>query len=261
MERITSPDGTEITFYRSGAGAPLVLVHGTSGSAQRWAPVLPALEARFTVIRLDRRGYGASGDHPAYALEREFEDVAAVVAALGEPAHLLGHSFGALCALEAAARAASVRKLILYEPALPLPGTPVYPDGFIERVQGLLAAEDREGVLAVLFREVAGMSAEAFAALKALPAWPDRVAAAHLVVREAAAESRYAFDEQRFAALETPTLLLSGGDSPPAIKAMTVTVSAALPNSRIAVLPGQQHVAMDTAPDLFLREVLGFLAD
>src|SRR5438876_7125721 len=98
---VTSRDGTRLAVWRSGQGPPLVLVHGTTVNHTDWAPVLPALRERFTVYAMDRRGCGASEDAPDYALEREFEDIAAVVDSAGEQVRLLGHSFGALCSLEA----------------------------------------------------------------------------------------------------------------------------------------------------------------
>ena len=85
VRSIASPDGTSIGFSRSGAGRPLVLVHGTSAGRSRWEPVLPSLERRFTVYAMDRRGRGSSGDAQEYSLEREIEDVESVVRAVGEP--------------------------------------------------------------------------------------------------------------------------------------------------------------------------------
>ena len=107
---VTSKDGTPLAYWRCGEGPPLVLVHGTAADHSRWGPVLPAFEERFTVYAVDRRGRGGSGDSDEYAVEREFEDVAAVVDSLGEPVNLLGHSYGALCALEAALLTRNVRQ-------------------------------------------------------------------------------------------------------------------------------------------------------
>src|SRR5687767_12504745 len=120
--RVASQDGTSIAVQVTGRGAPLLLVHGTTADHSRWTPLLPALEARFTVHAMDRRGRGESGDAADYSLVREFEDVAAVVDAIGGPVNLLGHSYGALCSLEAALRTSNLRKLILYEPPIPLGG-------------------------------------------------------------------------------------------------------------------------------------------
>lgn len=261
MEKITSPDGTPIAYSRSGVGPPLILVHGTGSASARWTPVRPVLEEHFSVYTVDRRGRGGSGDGNTYAIAREFEDIAAVVDAIGEPAHLLGHSFGGICALEAALLTRNIHKLVLYEPPLPLPGVPMYPEGFLDRLEGLLEAGDREGVLAAHYLENVGMTPGQVEEMKSSPAWPARVAAAHTLPRELRALERYTFEAERFKDVHTPTLLLLGGDSPHFVKAEVEAVDTALPNSRIAVMPGQQHIAMDTAPDLFVHEVLTFLIE
>jgi pimeloyl-ACP methyl ester carboxylesterase len=260
MEKVTSRDGTAIAFARSGSGPPLVLVHGTSASHIRWAPVLPGLEPHFTVYAVDRRGRGESGDAESYTLEREFEDVAAVVDAVGEPAYLLGHSYGGICALQAALLR-KVRKLLLYEPPIPLAGVPIYPEGVIERLEALLDAGDREGVVSTFMREVVRMPPHEFERFSSSPAWPARVAAAHSLPRELRAHERYSFDPRRFQGLTTPTLLLLGGDSPPFFRAAIAALDEALPNSHVVILPGQQHIAIDTAPDRFVAEVVGFLSE
>jgi pimeloyl-ACP methyl ester carboxylesterase len=259
MHTVKSLDGTPIAYARTGHGPPLVLVHGTSADRTRWAPLLPRLEQHFTVYAVDRRGRGGSGDAPAYALEREFEDVAAVVQATGEPAYLLGHSHGAICSLEAATRVSNLKKLVLYEPPI-FTGVPIYEPGSIDRLQGLLDAGDRAGVVTTFFRDVVHMPPGELGLLQSLPNWPARVAAAHTLPRELRANEGYRLDPARLNALRAPTLLLLGGDSPAFFKAATESVHGAIPTSRVVVLPGQQHAAMNTAPDLFLREVLGFLA-
>jgi pimeloyl-ACP methyl ester carboxylesterase len=260
MEMILSGDITPIAYFRSGTGSPLVLVPGAGAANPVAWPVFPALEERFSVYAVDRRGHGESGDSPSYAIEREFEDIAAVVDSIGEPADVLGHSFGGLCALEAALLTRNIRKLVLYEPlSVPLPGVPVYPEGFNDRIQALLEAGDQEGVLTTHYRENAGMSVQEIGQMKSSPVWLERLAAANTLPRELRSDERYRFVAQPFKDLQTPILLLSGSDSPEVIKEGTKVVDAALTNSRIALLPGQQHIAMYTAPDLFLQEVLTFL--
>src|SRR5918997_6374680 len=130
---ITSKDGTQIAYRRSGEGPPLVLVHGTAANHSRWSPVLPALEKRFTVYAMDRRGRGGSGDADGYAVHREFEDVTAVIDSIGEPVNLLGHSYGALLALEAALLTRNIRKLVLYDPGIEVAGQEIYPHEVIDR--------------------------------------------------------------------------------------------------------------------------------
>jgi pimeloyl-ACP methyl ester carboxylesterase len=253
-----SRDGTRIAYWRSGSGPPLVLVHGTTADHTRWARVLPSLEQHFTVHAMDRRGRGDSGDSPGYAIEREFEDVAAVVEAVGEPVFLLGHSYGAICALEASLLTAKVRRLILYEPPLPL-GDPFYLPGVPDRIQALVNAGDPEAGLEVFVREVLRMPEQEFERYRALPSWKGRVKLAPTIARELAIDRRYTFRPERFTGFSIPTLLLAGSDSPPAFRKAVDVLAAVLSDSRVAVMAGQRHVAMDTAPELFLAEVGRFL--
>src|SRR5688572_29771099 len=186
--RVVSRDGTEIAWWTSGQGPPLVVVHGTPADHTRWRPLLPYLEPHVTVHAMDRRGRGASGDAPAYALAREHEDVAAVVDAVaeasGSPVDLYGHSFGGLCAFGGATLTANLRRLVLYEGWPPAdPGERVLPPVVGGRLDALLAEGNRDAVVETLFREVVLMPEAEIAALRAQPAWPARVAAAPTIVR------------------------------------------------------------------------------
>ena len=126
---VASRDGTQIAYWTNGAGPPLVLVHGAPADHTRWRPLLPYLEPYVTVHALDRRGRGASGDAPEYRLEREYEDVAAVVDAVaavsGERVDVYGHSHGGIVTFGAAALTPNVRRLILYE-GWPVPDPSIY---------------------------------------------------------------------------------------------------------------------------------------
>src|SRR5918994_4552239 len=235
------------------------MVHGTAADHSRWGPVLPALEERFTVYAVDRRGRGGSGDSDEYAVEREFEDIAAVVDSLGEPVNLLGHSYGALVALEAALLTRNVGKLVLYDPGIELAGEKIYPPEVIERLEALLEAGDRDGVVATTMREVAGLPPETVEYMRSQPAWQARVAAAHTIPRELRAVKAYRLDAERFGDLGVPTLVMSGGDSPVALGKAGEAVDETLPDSRIVVMAGQGHAAMDTGTDLFTTEVFRFV--
>lgn len=261
MHKVFSRDGAPIVSYWSGTGPPLILVPGAGAANPTAWPVFSQLAERFTVYAVDRRGHGSSGDGPAYAIAREFEDIAAVVDSLVEPANLLGHSFGATCALGAGLLTPQIRRLVLYEPSISLPGRPLFPEGAVDRLQARLDAGDREGTLVTFYREIAGLSPEQIDGLKASLVWPERLAAAHTLPRELRAEEHYLFEPRRYRELRTPTLLLLGGDSPPMVKEDTEALAAALSNSRIAVLPEQGHIAMYTAPEIFLEAVLAFLTD
>jgi pimeloyl-ACP methyl ester carboxylesterase len=259
QESIASKDGTPIAYWRSGQGSPLVLVHGTAADHGRWAPVLPAFEERFTACAVDRRGRGGSGDSDDYAIEREFEDVASVVDSVGEPTILLGHSYGALCALEAALLTTNVRKLVLYEPGIEVAGEQIYPQEVIERLEALLGAGDRDGVVATFMREVAGLPPETVEHMRSQPTWQALVSAAHTIPRELRAGKAYRLDPERLGDLGVPTLLLSGGESPAALRKAAEAVEETLSDSRIVVMAGQGHAAMDTGTDLFQTEVLRFV--
>jgi pimeloyl-ACP methyl ester carboxylesterase len=259
LDRVTSPDGTPIASWRSGDGPPLVLVHGTASDHSRWAPVLPAFEQHHTVLAVDRRGRGASGDAEDYAIEREFEDVAAVVDSLGEPVILLGHSHGGLCALEAAVLSHNVRALVLYEPPFQTAGAAeINPPEVIERLETLLQAGDRDEVVATMARQIAGQPPEVVAYMRSQPSYPARMAAAPTIPRELRAVKTYRFDPERFRDLAVPTLLLNGSESSPGLRMAGEALNEALRNSRLVVMPGQGHGAMDTGTDLFTTEVLRF---
>lgn len=258
METVTSRDGTQIAFARSGHGPPLVLVHGSTADHSRWDGIRAGLEADFTLFAMDRRGRGASGDAQDYTLDLEFDDVAAVVRAAGPGASLLGHSFGALCAMEAARKIGDLRRLVLYEPSFAVGGRPLYPPGLPGRLRALFDSGDRDGFLGTFFTEAAGVPEAQVAALRADPSWPARLASAHTALREMA-DGDYRFDPERFRGLEVPVLLLIGETSPASLTAPSLALHAALPDSRITVLKGQGHIAMTTAPEVVLQAVLDFL--
>ena len=266
MTRVESRDGTEIAVWTSGHGPPLVLVHGAVADHTRWRPLLPHLEPHVTVHAMDRRGRGASGDAPGYAIEREFEDVAAVVDAVadasGSAADLYGHSFGGLCAFGGATLTAGIGRLVLYEGWPPADARArELPPGVGGRLDALLAEGNRDAVVEAMFREVVLMPEAEITALRAQPAWPARVAAAPTIVRELRAIPQVPFDPGQAARIAVPTLLLTGSDSDDPFAADLATVAAALPDARIGVLDGQRHVADILAPELFAQRLLAFLGE
>jgi pimeloyl-ACP methyl ester carboxylesterase len=262
MEKVTSKDGTSIAFWRSGEGPPLLLVHGaTADHTTTWRFVRPKLERHFTVYAMDRRGRGGSGDAPDYKLQREAEDVAAVVDAINEPVNVLGHSYGGLCALHAALITPNLRRLIVYE-GVPLRGADEVGPSIIDRMQAMLETGDMEGVLVTMYRDLVEMPPEELELLRSQrDAWAVRLRNAPTLPRELRALERYTLAPERFESMETPTLLLVGGDSPPRELENARGVAEALPEARVVILPGQQHAAMYTAPELFVREVVAFLLE
>jgi pimeloyl-ACP methyl ester carboxylesterase len=266
MTQVVSRDGTEIAYWTSGNGPPLVIVHGTSGVHERFAPLLPYLEPHTTVHAMDRRGRGGSGDAPEYALAREFEDVASVVDAIaassGAKVDVYGHSYGGECAFGAALLTSNIRSLVLYEGWPPvMPEKLKFPSGVEERLDALVAAGEREAALELFWREVVKASEEDIRAIRAQPTWAARVATVHTITREVRAFYDDTFDPERAATITVPVLLLAGTDTPDELRDDPETVAAALPNARISYLEGQQHIADVLAPELFAERLLEFLRE
>lgn len=257
-----SRDGTQIAYWQSGAGDPLVLVHGASGDHTRWDSLRPLLEPHTTVGAMDRRGRGGSGDAPQHSIVREGEDVAAVVDAMaketGSPVDVFAHSYGALCTLEAALLSTYIRALVLYEAPTHLEGDAGF-GRLLDRLDELLA-EGRDGdAVELFFREAVRSPDHEMELLKSSPMWAVRVANARTLVREARSVLEYRFEAARFASVAVPTLLLVGGDHQQDVGRSAEAVADALPNATVAVLDGQQHMAMDTSPGPVAERVLTFL--
>jgi pimeloyl-ACP methyl ester carboxylesterase len=265
LQRIVSRDGTEIASWSSGSGPPLVLVHGGLGDHTRWDVLRPHLEPHVTVHAMDRRGRGASGDGPEYRLEREHEDVAAVIdavaAASGTAVDVYCSSFGGLCAFGAAPLTTNLRRLVLYEAWPPVhPEAFAPPAGTVARMEALLAEGDDEGALVLAYRELVGLTEEELAEVRSQPSWPARVAAAHTIPREERAFATMPFDPEAAARIAVPVLLLVGTESPD-WGAEAATVAGALPDVQVAHLEGQGHVADLLAPEVVAASLLGFLGD
>jgi pimeloyl-ACP methyl ester carboxylesterase len=256
---VASRDGNRIAYWRSGSGPALLLVHGaTADHTTTWRLVLPGLARHFTVYAMDRRGRGGSGDGADYELQREAEDVAAVIDAIGGCVSVLGHSYGALVAIEGARLTANVERLILYE-GVPLRGADLFDPAIVAQLEALLRAGDVEGMLIAMYRDLVGMPAGEIEILRAQrDAWARRLANAPTLPRELAAERGYEFEPGRFADLRAPTMLLVGGDSPARELENARGVAAALPDARVVIMTGQHHAAMHAAPDEFVAEVVRF---
>src|SRR5262245_19962952 len=186
---VTSTDGIPISYRQTGSGPPLVLIHGTSADRHTFRFVGPILEQQFTIIAVDRRGRGESGDSTAsYRIEQEFEDIAAIVDALPAPANLFGHSFGATVALGAARICKNLRRLILYEPTLSIA---VATAELLDKLDTLLDQNKRDDLLSMVMTDFAGLTPDELAQFQASPMWKPRVDAAHTIPREVRAEQHY----------------------------------------------------------------------
>jgi len=254
--RITSKDGTPIALECTGRGPSLVIVHGGTGDRTRWTPLFPLFASRFTVCAMDRRGHGASGDSVDYALQKEAEDVAAVVNSRSGRVFLLGHSYGGVCALEAAFLTDRISKLVLYEPPL----QEIIDLTVVAKMEKMIQAGDREQALVTFLREIVMLSPSEVTAMKARPSWPGLVATIQSSIRQSRALARYRFDPKRMHTLTVPTLLLTGGETAsPTLKRAISALLDTLPNRGLFVFEGQQHNAMDTVPQQFADAVATFL--
>jgi pimeloyl-ACP methyl ester carboxylesterase len=260
----TSADSTQIGCVVDGAGPPLLMVHGTGDTHLGWRRVRRLLNQRFTLYLMDRRGRGVSGDNPDYALEREWEDVAAVLDAIGEPVNLFAHSFGAMCALEGTLRCrpGSLRRSVIYEPSVNRNlGNPTR-DATIDEMGRLIAAGDREGVVRLHLRRIINLPDDAIAKQRAMTdSWAIRLGMAHTMPRELLALRHYEFDPPHFASIAAPVRILVGETSAAHSHATARALTRAVPDAELLVLTGQGHFAMLTAPDRFAEAVTGFFAE
>ena len=263
IRRTISIDGTEIGYVSSGEGPPVLLVHGALSDHTRFEALWPYLEPHATVYAMDRRGRGLSGDGHAYAIEREYEDVATVVDAIaetaGRPVYVYGHSSGGIYAYGAASLTPNIARLVVYEGWPPTTADMWNaPLEFIEQLEALLEAGNREGVVETVARELAGLTDEELDAYRADPSWPARVAVAHTFPREERAGTGTVFDPERAANVTVPVLLVVGEHSPPSWRADAEAVAAALPDARVMVLDGQGHGGDLLAPETFAEHLLTF---
>ncbi|MCX5243298.1 alpha/beta fold hydrolase [Streptomyces prunicolor] len=254
---VTSADGTRISVTVTGQGRPLVLVHGSLSTSADWQRVADSLADHMTTYAIDRRGYGSSGDAAAYSVERERDDVVAVLQLAGPAAILFGHSFGGFLAGSLALNHVPAAA-ILYEPPFFPPG-PVAGEEALAAYDSLLADGDLDEALALGMRAFVQAPEADISAFRSSPAWKTRTTLAPTWAREMHALD--AFDSERapFARITCPTLALRGEYSPDWLREGTRLFQKALPDARLVDLPGQGHDAAETAPSLLAREVLNFV--
>ena len=203
MSTVTSRDGTTIAFEQSGRGPAIVLVGGTLGDRSQQAPLAALLAERFTVLNYDRRGHGESGDSEPYAVERELEDLGAVLDAAGEPSLVYGTSGCAVLALYAAAAglAPRIRKLALWEPPFVVGASrPAVPADYREQLTSLLEEGRRGDMVELFMTAAAGLPRELVASMRQAPWWPAQEALAHTLVYDATLMGDFSLPRARIAA-------------------------------------------------------------
>jgi pimeloyl-ACP methyl ester carboxylesterase len=259
---VHSADSTPISLESSGDGRPLVIVSGALFVSELWQRVLPLLLPGRRVEVVDRRGRGKSGNQAPYAPEREVEDLLAVLASLPAEVDLLGHSSGAILALQLAARSpANLARLIVYEPPVFFAAADCIAPDLPERLDALLAAGQPEAAVETFLREGPRASEAELNGMRAGPAWRSMVKyLAHTVPYDSRVQRSYSADPAELARVQIPTLMLLGGASPTRMRSSAETIAARLPNCRLAEIPGQQHVAMLSAAPAFAAAVNEFLS-
>jgi pimeloyl-ACP methyl ester carboxylesterase len=253
VETVQSTDGTAIAYQRSGEGPALILAVGAFCDRSSTADLTPLLAPHFTVYEYDRRGRGSSGDSPDYSIDREVDDLAALVAEAGGAALVYGHSSGAALALEAAARGVPITGLVAYEP----PYTAM-DDGtggsteLLEGVRARIAAGDRDGA-ASLFLQGAGTPAEVLPMIRQSPGWPRMLELASGLVYDLTLCNGGVVPRERLARIGVPAVAVSGGASGEWASRAGAAVADAVPGARHLVLDGQTHaVAHDAIAPLLL---------
>jgi pimeloyl-ACP methyl ester carboxylesterase len=257
---VISADGAVIGFDQSGAGPAVILVQGAL--MNRSDPVMTGiavgLSRWFTVLNYDRRGRGGSGDTQSYAVEREAEDLDALIAAAGGQAAVFGGSSGAGLALQAAARNPAITRLALWEPPYHVDdGAPRLPDDFAGQLEDLVRAGRRAEAVELFLVKAAEASPRDVAAMRSQPFWPAMEAAAQTLAYEAFVMGP---DNELpagvLASIAQPTLVLNGGASPAWMGRAGRAVASAIPGAVHRVLEGQPHYV---APEAIVPELLEFL--
>ena len=242
METVTSRDGTTIAFDRLGAGPAVVLVSGGSVDRMSNAPLAALLAEHFTVFNYDRRGRGPSGDTPPYAVQREIEDLEAVIAAAGGAASVYGSSSGAALALEAAATGLPITKLALWEPPYFVDDSyPRPPTDTARTYTELVQAGRRGDAVEYFMMQVVGLPPEFVSQARQSPFWQAQEDLAHTLAYDATIMGDYSLPTQRVATVRTPTLVLTGGSSFPFMHSAARAIADLIPGGQTETLPGQEH--------------------
>ena len=241
MERVTSKDGTAIEFDRIGQGPAVVLISGGSVDRTSNASLAEALASDLTVLNYDRRGRGGSGDTQPYAIEREIEDIGAVIQAAGGEAGLYGSSSGGVLGMLAAAAGLPVRKLAMWEPPFIPEGVPRPPEDQVKQYETMVAEGRRGDAVEFFMSKVVGLPPEFVAGARQQPFWAATEALAHTLAYDARIMGDYRIPVDRAAGVEAPTLVVAGGADMPWMRDTAKALADAIPEGEATYLDGQGH--------------------
>jgi pimeloyl-ACP methyl ester carboxylesterase len=262
--KVVSLDGTAIAFDRLGDGPPVIAVCGAMCDRALMRPTAEGLAKRFAVFNYDRRGRGDSGDTAPYAVEREIEDLGALIAEAGGEASVYAHSSGAGLAIHAAAHGLPIAKIVLHDP-------PYVPDeaeedwlGSREYAENLKAilSEGRLGDAVELFMTTVGMPHEMVDGMRHTPRWAELEAMAPTLAYDSEvmgdSSTGGTIPINRAARVTAPALVLTGGADYPWMTDVGRRLADAMPDGRHRVLEGQEHVV---PPEVLVPVLEDFLSD
>ncbi|MFC8797756.1 alpha/beta fold hydrolase [Promicromonospora sp. NPDC057138] len=250
----TSADGTEITYYVQGSGPALVITHGSIATSDQWLPATADLARDFTCYVFDRRGRARSGDHAGYDIQKEVEDIRAVVEAAGPGASLLGHSYGALCTLAYALQHEVEGTLFLFEPPLPVDGPVAGPK--LADFRAAIAAGDNARALEIALVEFVRLPAEAIPHVQQTPLWDASLPLTPTWARELEQIDALGPDIDRYSALGgRPTHLIGGTGTTAFLLESVRRLNRIIEGSTITELPDLDHFAHLADPAGFAAAV------
>jgi pimeloyl-ACP methyl ester carboxylesterase len=257
-----SEDGTSIAFDRSGEGPSIILVEGAfqhRALDRRMAQLASLLSPHFTVFHYDRRGRGDSGDTMPYAVQREIEDLEALIREAGGSAYVFGKSSGAVLALRAAARGLSIRKLALYEPPFNSGDASAYQaaEDYTRQLDGLLA-EGRRGDAVTFAMTRFGAPAGAIAGRRQTPVWSLYESVAPTLAYDDAIMGDGSVPTGLLESVAVPTLVMDGSESPAFMRDAARAVAGGLPDGQLRTLQGQTH---DVDPEVLAPVLMWFFKD
>ena len=262
---VTSKDGTTIAFEVSGAGPAIVLVDAALADRSGSAKLAKVLSEKFTVINYDRRGRGKSSDTQPYAIEREVEDIEALIDTVGGSAYLFGSSSGSVLALDAADRLVpKVKGLVMYEPPFIIDDSrSPMPDDFTNQVSKLVSADRRSDAVKLFFNKGMGIPAVFVTMMRLfMRDWSKMVDIAHTIPYDlavlAGTQSGKPLPVERWASITVPTLVLTGGKSEAFFHKGAQALVDTLPNTQHRILKDQHHGSVVTAPNVIASEIVEF---
>lgn len=256
MKTTLSADGTKIAFDQTGEGPPVILVVGAFNDRSTGAPLARALESQFTVLNYDRRGRGASGDTQPYAVEREIEDLDALIREAGGEARVFGYSSGATLALKAAARGLNITKLALYDaPFMVGDDVPRPPKDMASQLAKLVSSGRRGDAVELFQTRLVGIPEQVVAQLRHAPFRPALEATAHTLVYEASIVGDLTLPTAQLKSIHAPTLAVYGGAGPASMGDGAKALAEALSDGRVRELDGQTH---DIVPEVLAPVLLDF---